>query len=242
MMQVTRAIVAAGLIGLALPALAQEAPAAPPADAAAPAPAPAPPPVAAISTRRLELSKVVLDTETNRIKARVKGGTLCVFPSNIELPAEKKTQEQERYDGLVARALKERGVGLVTKADDLFASESAAKGDVLIGAVMEPTAMNICSSVDGFKGTIDISVQWQLFDRAKGAVVQSATTKGTGTLPKFSVTGYEEMWDIAFVDALVKLHDQGVVRAALEGAPAAAADAAAPAAEAASAAAPPQVP
>ncbi len=238
MMRVTRAIVAAGLIGLALPALAQEAP---PADAPAAAETPAPPPVAAISMRTLELSKVVLDTETNRIKARVKGGTLCVFPSHIELPAEKKTQEQERYDGLVARALKERGVGLVTKADDLFASESAAKGDVLIGAVMEPTAMNICSSVDGFKGTIDISVQWQLFDRAKGAVVQTATTKGTGTLPKFSVNGYEEMWDLAFVDALVKLHDQGVVRAALEGAPAAAADAAA-LAETAPAATLPQVP
>ena len=228
MMRVTRAIVAAGLIGLALPALAQEAPAAPPVDAAAPAPAPAPapPPVAAISTRTLELSKVVLDTETNRIKARVKGGTLCVFPSHIELPAEKKTQEQERYDGLVARALKERGVGLVTKADDLFASESAAKGDVLLGAVMEPTAMNICSSVDGFKGTIDISVQWQLFDRAKGAVVQTATTKGSGTLPKFSVNGYEEMWDLAFIDALVKLDEQGVIRTAMEGAPAAAAPAA----------------
>jgi hypothetical protein len=222
-MRVTQAVLAAGLIGLALPALAQEAPAAPAADVAAPAPVPAPPPppVPAVSMRMLELSKVVLDTETNRIKARVKGGTLCVFPSNIELPAEKKTQEQERYDGLVARALKDRGVSLVTKANDLFASESAAKGDVLLGAVMEPTAINICSSVDGFKGTIEISVQWQLFDRTKGTVVQTATTKGTGTLPKFAVAGYEEMWDLAFVDALVKLHDQGVIRAALEAAPAA---------------------
>lgn len=224
MMRVTRAIVAAGLIGLALPVLAQEAPPVPAADA--PPAAETPAPARAASARTLELSKVVLDTETNRIKARVKGGTLCVFPSNIELPAEKKTQDQERYDGLVARALKDRGVGLVTKADDLFASESVAKGDVLLGAVMEPTAMNICSSVDGFKGTIDISVQWQLFDRAKGAVVQSATTKGTGTLPKFSVTGYEEMWDLAFVDALVKLHEQGVIRTAMDGAPAAAAPAA----------------
>jgi len=234
-MRVAHAILAAGLIGLAMPALAQEAPAAPAADALPPPPAP---PAPAASARTLELSRVVLDTETNRIKARVKGGTLCVFPSNIELPAEKKTQDQERYDGLVARALKDRGVSLITKANDLFASESAAKGDVLLGAVMEPTVMNICSSVDGYKGTIEISVQWQLFDRAKGAVVQTATTKGTGMLPKFSVAGYEEMWDLAFVDALVKLHDQGAIRTALDGAPAAAAPAPAAPAEAAPAAAP----
>ncbi|WP_155799983.1 hypothetical protein [Porphyrobacter sp. AAP82] len=226
-MRVAHAIVAAGLIGLAMPALAQQAPATPPGDTATTPPEqplPPAPPAPAATARTLELSRVVLDTETNRIKARVKGGTLCVFPSNIELPAEKKTQEQERYDGLVARALKDRGVSLITKAADLFASESAAKGDVLLGAVMEPTAMNICSSVDGYKGTIEISVQWQLFDRAKGAVVQTATTKGTGMLPKFAVSGYEEMWDLAFVDALVKLHDQGVIRTALDGAPAAPAE------------------
>lgn len=158
------------------------------------------------------------------------------LPEQYRASRREETQEQERYDGLVARALKDRGVSLVTKANDLFASESAAKGDVLLGAVMEPTAINICSSVDGFKGTIDISVQWQLFDRAKGTVVQTATTRGTGTLPKFAVAGYEEMWDLAFVDALVKLHDQGVIRAALEAAPAA--PAAAPAAPSDEAAAP----
>ncbi len=231
MMRMTRAIVAAGLIGLAVPALAQEAPPPPPMEVAPASPAPA------ASARTLELSKVVLDTETNRIKARVKGGTLCVFPSHIELPAEKKTQDQERYDGLVARALNDRGVSLITKANDLFATESAAKGDVLLGAVMAPTAMNICSSVDGFKGTIDISVQWQLFDRAKGTVVQSVTTTGTGTLPKFSISGFEEMWDLAFVDALVKLHDQGAIRTAL-GEPGEAAAAPAVAVEAAPAPAP----
>lgn len=238
-MRVRHAILAAGMIGLALPAMAQETSPTPPAEAAT-APTEAPAPAPAASARTLELSKVVLDTETNRIKARVKGGTLCVFPSHIELPAEKKSQDQERYDGLVARALKDRGVSLVTKANDLFSSESAAKGDLLLGAVMAPTAMNICSSVDGFKGTIDISVQWQLFDRAKGTVVQSATTTGTGMLPKFSVAGYEEMWDLAFVDALVKLHDQGVIRTALgEPVESAAAPAQAAAAEPASAPAAP---
>ena len=33
------------------------------------------------SGKTWQLSKVVLDTETNEVSARVKGGTLCVFSS-----------------------------------------------------------------------------------------------------------------------------------------------------------------
>ena len=161
--------------------------------------------------KSLQLAKVVLDTETAPIEARVKGGTLCVFPSNIELPKEKKTQDFERYDRLVSDALGTSEVAVVSESDDLFAAESDDKGDILLGAVMAPTAINICSSVNGFKGTIDIKVEWQFYDRESAKVVETLTTEGSGTLAKFSNSGFEEMWDAAFVDALAKVQQAGVI-------------------------------
>lgn len=169
------------------------------------------PAAAAEGQKSLQLAKVVLDTETAPIEARVKGGTLCVFPSNIELPKEKKTQDFERYDRLISGHLGKSGVNHVTESGDLFAAESSAKGDVLIGAVMAPTAINICSSVNGYKGTIDVSVEWQFYDRSSESVVATAKTDGSGTVPKFSVNGFEEMWDAAFLDALAKVEAQGVI-------------------------------
>ena len=161
--------------------------------------------------KSLQLTKVVLDTETAPIEARVKGGTLCVFPSNIELPKEKKTQEFERYDRLVSDTLGTGEVAVVSDSDDLFAAESDDKGDILLGAVMAPTAINICSSVKGFKGTIDVKVEWQFYDRESSKVVETLVTEGTGTLPKFSNNGFVEMWDAAFVDALRKVQQAGVI-------------------------------
>lgn len=165
--------------------------------------------------KSLQLAKVVLDTETAPIEARVKGGTLCVFPSNIELPKEKKTQDFERYDRLVSDALGTGEVAVVSDSDDLFAAESDDKGDILLGAVMAPTAINICSSVKGFKGTIDVKVEWQFYDRASSKVVETIVTEGSGTLPKFSANGFDEMWDAAFVDALDKVRKAGVIDRAL---------------------------
>tara|TARA_B100000678_G_C18191653_1_gene495624 strand:+ start:389 stop:1078 length:690 start_codon:yes stop_codon:yes gene_type:complete len=169
------------------------------------------PATAHAESKSLQLAKVVLDTETAPIEARVKGGTLCVFPSKIELPKEKKTQEFERYDRLMSQTLGTGDVAVVSDSDDLFAAESEDKGDILLGAVMVPTAINICSSVKGFKGTIDVKVEWQFYDRESSSVVETLTTEGSGTLLKFSNNGFDEMWDAAFVDALEKVREAGVI-------------------------------
>ncbi len=158
--------------------------------------------------KSVQLSRVVFDTETNPIEARVKGGTLCVFPSNIELPKEKKTQDLERFDSLFSGEMQRRGFTVVSSAGDMFASESEKKGDYLVGATVQPEVMNICSSVAGYKGTIAVKVQWQIFDRATQTVVERAETSGEGTVAKFSVNGLDEMFNLAFTSALTALAEQ----------------------------------
>lgn len=192
--------------------------------ASAPAAAQSAPPAG----KTLQLSKVILDTASHPIEARVKGGTLCVFPSTIDLPKEKKTQDHERFDALFTDAMKNRGFDVATASGDLFASERTEKGDYLVGATMMPEAINICSSVNGYKGAIQVTVEWQVYDRAAQRVVETVQTAGEGKIVKFSVNGYNEMWDLAFLDAMDALVEKGVIQGHLAAAPPASGSAAVP--------------
>ena len=50
---------------------------------------------ATAGTKSVQLSKVVLDTDTAETVARVKEVTLCVFPSNVKITKEKKTHDND---------------------------------------------------------------------------------------------------------------------------------------------------
>lgn len=168
---------------------------------------------AAAAAKTVQLSKVILDTETTPVKGKLKGGTLCVFPQEIKLTREKKTQDYERFDSLFAEKMKASGFTIMTTSGDLFAGEGDKnKGDILIGAVMRPDTLNICSSVNGFKGNMILIVDWQVYDRATQSVIASVTTTGQSMQEKFAPDGMLAMWNGAFVANLGALIDQGVVQ------------------------------
>lgn len=165
------------------------------------------------AAKNFQLSKVILDTTSKEIKGKLKGGTLCVFPSKIDplLADEKKTQDYERYDGLFADEMKKRGFPVVTTSQNMFSSDADNKGDFLIGATLRPDTMNLCSSVNGVKGSMLIDVEWQIFDRQAQRIVETVTTQGTGELVKFDRNGYDVLWNKAFASSLHALVDQGIV-------------------------------
>ncbi|PTS81392.1 hypothetical protein DBR17_09775 [Sphingomonas sp. HMWF008] len=164
------------------------------------------------TSKSVQLSKVILDTESRPIAGKLKGGTLCVFPSKIDgvLPKDKKSQDYERYDTLFSEKMKALGFRVVTTSGDLFAGEDDKnKADLLVGAVVYPDTLNICSSVNGEKGDVTLTVDWQIFDRAAGKVIEKATTSGKGVQEKFSRDGLVGMWNRAFIMSLTALIDQG---------------------------------
>jgi hypothetical protein len=170
------------------------------------------------STKAVQLSKVVLDTDTREVTARIKGGTWCVFASNEKLPREKKTMDYERFDNLFSSALKAKGYAVVNNSSDMFASENGQKGDILVGVTLRPATMNLCSSVNGVKGEIMVDAEWQLFDRNAGKVVATYTTNGQGLLEKFASDGYDQLINKAFTANLDTLLAKGEVRQMARGA------------------------
>ncbi len=123
------------------------------------------------SRQTFQLSKVVLDMETVEPKARVKGGTLCVFPSSVKLPKKKETLSYERFDNLFSERLKSAGLNVINTSSDLFTGDSDKnKADYLIGAIMRIDTINLCSSIKGEKGDAAVKIEWQVYDRATGEV------------------------------------------------------------------------
>src|SRR4051812_30894929 len=101
------------------------------------------------AAKTVQLSKVILDTESRPVAGKLKGGTLCVFPSKIEaiLPKQKKSEDYERYDQLFAGKMTALGFHVVTVSANLFADDGDKnKADFLIGAVVHPDTLNVCSS------------------------------------------------------------------------------------------------
>jgi hypothetical protein len=176
--------------------------------AATPA-APQDPPAVAKS---VQLSKVILNTEGG-IKGKIKGGTLCVFPSKWQAPEDKKTQDYERYDQLFSSRMKASGYDVVSVSGDLFADdEDRNKADFLVGAVIHPDTINLCSSVNGEKGDMTVDVDWQIYDRATHQVVATAKTEGQSRQEKFAQDGLNEMFNRAFLANLDALLAQGALQ------------------------------
>ena len=166
-----------------------------------------------VPSASVQLSKVMVDTESNELKGKVKGGTLCVFPQKLKPLKEKKSGNYERYDLLFSGEMKGLGFNVVTTSADLFADDSDKnKGDFLIGAVVRPDTLNLCSSVNGEKGDLTLAVDWQIYDRATQQVVDTLTTTGHGAQDKFARDGLVQMWNAAFVENLKALVAQGVIQ------------------------------
>ncbi|HEX8303090.1 hypothetical protein [Sphingomonas sp.] len=170
------------------------------------------PATAQTATKSVQLSKVVMNTEGG-IKGKIKGGTLCVFPSKWKISGETKTQDYERYDRLFSEKLQKLGFAALTTSANMFATaDDAGKGDYLIGATIRPETINLCDSVSGQKGNATLNVEWQLYNRVEKKVVATVTTTGYGTVEKFAAKGLEGMLDAAFSASLDALVSQGVLQ------------------------------
>jgi hypothetical protein len=168
---------------------------------------------AAAGTKPVQLSKVVLDPEGPKADQKIKVGTICLFAGTpLDFGSNARTMSNDVYERLFVAAMQKRGYTVVGKSTEMFEGEGTGpKAEFLIGAKFHPTVINLCDSVNGQKGLIGISVDWQIFDRSKQSVVATVTTEGQGVRAKFDRSGLSEMVNEAFSDAVLALADKGVL-------------------------------
>ena len=170
--------------------------------------------VASTPASTVQLSKVILNPQIPATSQHVKVGTICLFAgSPLDFGTQERTLSYERFERLFSATMQQRGFNVLAKSSNLFEGEGGGAGpDFLFGATFRPQSVDICDSVNGQKGIIAISVEWQIYDRSKRQVVETATTRGSGELPKFQHSGLTAMIDQAFSASLTALIDQGVIQ------------------------------
>jgi len=165
------------------------------------------------ATRSVQLSKVVLDPKIPAASQHIKVGTICLFSSKpLDFGASERTINYERFERPFSAVMQKRGFNAIAKSSNLFDDgDNATKPDFLIGATLNPKSIDICDSINGIKGTVVVSVEWQIYDRTRQEVVEKLITRGTGQLEKFANDGLTKMIDDGFAASLTALIDQGVL-------------------------------
>ena len=205
---------------LATTANAQETASAPTAAPAATSAAPVSAP-AATSQKIAKFSKIILNPEITKENQKIKVGTICLLSgSPVNFGDAQRTLNFERFERLFSDHLKAKGFKVQATSNDLFEGDGDPnQANFLFGATLQPTNVRMCDSVNGYKGEISISVEWQIFDRAQKKVVEVVKTSGVGTRAKFDIDGFEGMINDGFKASLDALVEQGLVAKYL-GAPA----------------------
>lgn len=170
--------------------------------------------VVSTPTKAVQLSKVIINPDIPKTDQRVKVGTICLLAgSPLDFGSGERTLNYERFDRLFSATLHSRGFNAIAKSSNLFEGEgSSPSPDILIGATFRPKSVNVCDSVNGLKGTLTISVEWQIYDRSKQHVVDTVMTQGVGQLLKFEANGVNILVDQAFSAATTALIEQGVLQ------------------------------
>ncbi|MCH7627726.1 MAG: hypothetical protein IH997_03305 [Proteobacteria bacterium] len=162
----------------------------------------------------MQLSKVILNPQIAKENQHVKVGTICLLAgSPLDFGSTERTASYERFERLFAEVMKAKGFSVQEKSANLFEENSSGESaDFLMGATFQPASVTMCDSVNGQKGAISISVEWQIYDRTQKKVVEIIKSAGKGERAKFDQDGLNGMINDAFKDSLNAMVDQGKVQ------------------------------
>jgi hypothetical protein len=165
-------------------------------------------------TRSLQLSRVDFNPDSSATTQRVKVGTICLFSGPaLNFGTSTRTLNSDRYERLFSETMAARHFNIVSRSASLFEGEgNASRAEFLIGGTVRVRSVDICDSYSGIKGSIVLSVEWQIYDRSRQQIVETVTTEGTGRVPTFSQNGLEEIFSQAFSSSLNALIDRNVIQ------------------------------
>jgi serine protease Do len=159
------------------------------------APTPTPPPVDG-PTKRTVLSKVVSDLQEGDSWGQFRIGMFCIPFGGAPWPAESPVFKGDDLDKVFAREMKTAGFS--DGSDELFANPDEAELDYAIGARIKAADGRVCgwANPNGpplWKGTMVLTIQWQIYERARRRVVATVETTAGYEVRDFSTTGNRSM-------------------------------------------------
>jgi serine protease Do len=155
-----------------------------------------------VSTKPVNLSRVVFDIPVGQRWAQVSGGPLCI-------PGGQLNWDAGRFDSssnLLADEFRRnfRSAGFQSGTDNLFDSATESSGEYSVGARVKSIDAKFCYWPPGkfgaelLKGEINFTIDWQIYSRLQRKIIATTTTSGSITYPKFSTVKMDTMIAQAF--------------------------------------------
>lgn len=184
-----------------------------------------PPKASAVAASKSTVyERSVIRSSVGERVATLQYGLACI--GNLE-GAEQYSQQtlyDQEYENAFQEEFAKAGYRIVNTAGsaDLFTGKKQIPSDFHIAGVITKRKMNICSAILGTKGEASLTVEWQVWDNSKKAVVYVTTQKGYAingwTYETISIVG-DRMWINAFSGAVRRLLADEGFRALMNGAP-----------------------
>jgi hypothetical protein len=151
-------------------------------------------------------------------------GLACVGNSQGTATSEQQAVVDQDYENVFQDEFAKAGyrIARTVGSGDLFTDKKQIPADFRIAGVITKRKMNICNSVAGTKGEASLTVEWQVWDNSKNAVVYVTIQKG------YAIEGYstqpflavaKRIWRAAFARAVRGLLADDGFLALLSGAP-----------------------
>jgi hypothetical protein len=130
-------------------------------------------------------------------------GLACVGRSQGTATSEQQALVDQDYENAFQDEFAKAGyrIARTVGSGDLFTDKKQISADFRIAGVVTGRKMNICNSVAGTKGEASLTVEWQVWDNSKNAVVYVTKQKGyaiqSWSSQNFAVVA-KQIWIAAF--------------------------------------------
>ncbi len=154
----------------------------------------------------------------------IQTGLACVGNSQATATSEQQAVVDLDFENAFQVEFAKAGyrIARTVGSGDLFTDKKQIPADFRIAGTISKRKMNLCNSVAGTKGEASLTVEWQIWDTSKNAVVYVTTQKGYAmegysNQPPLSIA--KQIWLSAFARAVRGLLSDDGFLALLEGGP-----------------------
>lgn len=139
------------------------------------------------TTRPVSLSRVVFDLAPGQVWGERRGGLICIPRGSLKWRDGRTEVDDNIFPDTFRREV--RAAGFESGSDNLFETAESA-GEFTVGARVKTVTAQLCAAESDYvsrreKGSMSLSVEWQIYSRLQRKVVATVSTSGAFSVDSF---------------------------------------------------------
>jgi serine protease Do len=154
--------------------------------------------------RPVSYAKVVTRIPVGTPYATLRAGPLCLPAGQMVWNPDKRNDDPKQFEPIFRRILQENGIALAGDPDNLF-RQRADIGDFSVGGAITNVNVQACLTrvtadvmSSTAKGSVSMSIEWQIYSNHARKVVAKIATNGVGTSQAATAGGVQQMTNEAY--------------------------------------------